>query len=378
MLSTISVKALEKSLEFTYEENKLIPKTVVGDAKKIKQILINLLGNAIKYTNTGSVKLEVEVNDVKEISGKGKKGIIKFIVSDTGIGIAKEIANEIFQPFGPGERSKINVEGSGLGLAISKKISELIGGKLYFTSQEGVGSTFFFEIEVEIIEKDIYDEKDDSEFVAGYEGEKKCLMVVDDNLTNRVMLTSFFEPLGFKVIMAESGREAFDKLIIETPDLILLDLLMPVMDGIKFLDEFKGISAYSKIKVIGISAAADKERMETFYKKCDDFISKPVHLPLLLNKISVLLGIKLMKTAETASPVKHIKYSNDISLPEDFILNKIVDALSLGNYSGIEKIVQEIENNNLSLKPFCDKIRQYTQVYDDESIVNLCRKNNHV
>lgn len=378
VLSTIRVKALEKSLQCFFEEETTFPKIVRGDAKKIKQVLLNLLSNAVKYTKAGNISLKAEriQNEYGNVN-HGNFATIRFKISDTGVGIPKEKFESLFQPFIARNYKGDDVEGTGLGLAITKKLVELMDGNLSFESVVGVGSTFIFEIKFEMVSDSGVENADDEDDVIGYSGDTKTVLIVDDNSTNRNMLVSLLEPLGFKTATAENGKKAFTHIENNLPDLILLDFLMPVMDGQSFLTELRKNNKFDSIKVIGISAAvADAEHMEIFSSSCDDFVSKPIILSMLLDKMSSLLQIKLVKEKTGKQETTDSQpESSSVILPSGKIINEILDTLNYGNYSGLEKIIQRIETGDETLKPFCEKIREFSKGYDDESIINLCVRN---
>jgi CheY-like chemotaxis protein len=195
------------------------------------------------------------------------------------------------------------IRGIGLGLSISKQLTDLMGGELLVNSEEGKGSTFTIKINLELVKASEPAMKLPTSTVVGYHGESKLILIADDNEENLVMLASMLEPLGFKIEKARSGREVLKTVSATQPDLILLDLLMPDMDGHEALQIIKQENKFPKIKIVGISAAiADKKRADKFIADCDDFILKPFVIQDLLGKIAKQLNIKWI-TEEGKRPV---------------------------------------------------------------------------
>ena len=370
VVNTIHIKAMEKQLTFEYAGDGSLPEFILGDAKKIKQILLNLLGNAVKYTKEGFIRLRISCTK-NELTALSKNSAVtkrvRFIIEDSGVGIQKDNYEKIFQPFRSKESVKENVDSHGLGLAISKRLVEILGGKLTFHSEVEKGTTFSFELEFELAEKMKEEKKSADKSISGYSGEKKNILIVDDNPTNRLMLIDVLKPLGFNIENAENGNEALDVIKKNKPDIVLLDLLMPEMDGQEFLTRFKSEYKMLQTKVIGISAAiADKERMERFSDACDGFISKPINVNLLLEKMAELLNIEWI-VEETALSVMN----DEIILPDKTILDQISHLVELGDYSGINQIAKTLSLQNEFVQ-FSEKLKGYVKNYDDEGILKLC------
>ncbi|NES24758.1 MAG: response regulator [Symploca sp. SIO3E6] len=236
------IRAQKKSITFSYQTDTQLPTAVHADEKRLRQVLINLLGNAIKFTQAGGVTFKVSVIHHSSFvmsegqMTKDKEQItndkIKFEIEDTGIGIATEKLDKIFEPFEQVGQDTHKVEGTGLGLTITHKILQLMGSQLQVRSTLGVGSTFWFEIDLPSSSKSIEVAPVTSfQSIIGYQGEKKKILVVDDCTENRAVFLSLLEPLGFEMREASNGEEGLEQAIKFLPDLLILDLVMPVMDG---------------------------------------------------------------------------------------------------------------------------------------------------
>ncbi|MFH1194848.1 MAG: two-component regulator propeller domain-containing protein [bacterium] len=368
--SSVRVKAAEKKLLFKYEIQTPIPAIVKGDARKIKQVLINLLGNAVKYTESGSITLQATSIQHPVTSNQQPVTSIQFRVSDSGVGIPEDKLEKIFEPFTRDVGKDKTIEGIGLGLSITRKLVDLMGGKISVESEVGKGSTFTVELKMELVEAEEKAKAKKSEReIIGYRGERKKILIVDDNPINLAMMVDALESLGFDIETAQNGREAIEKAGEIIPDLILLDLLMPVMDGDAAALNIKSNERLKRTKVIGVSAAvADKERANKFATDCDGFISKPVNIDELLEKIKNLLGIGWIEVhSDVPSSAKE-----QIKLPPDDIVKAIIHATENGDYASLEGILNTLSNDETSVE-FCNSVREYMKRYDDDSIIKILK-----
>ncbi len=401
VLSTTKVKAAEKDLAFHYQECSAIPKMVRGDARKLRQVLINLLDNAVKYTERcssvtlrvgaksakqGAESLEPEDNgrvvksEERKMTDEGQR--VTFEIEDTGIGIPEERIETIFEAFTKVDIQERNTEGTGLGLAISRKLVELMGGRLWVESEVGKGSTFTVELDLKVVGSFAVEAKAPERTFTGYtcgepvrtKGERKKILIVDDNITNLAMLVSLLEPLDFDIDTAENGEEAVKKAVAVYPDLILLDLLMPVIDGDKALMQIRRDDELKTIKVIGVSAAvADRERIETFAAACDDFISKPVDTALLLDKIKAQLKIEWIDAEDREQGTKD-EEGGPVKMPIRAVIEQIIQHAERGEFTKLGRILDELESEDAGYSGFCDRIRAYARRYDDEGIIEYVNR----
>ena len=277
------VRAEQKELTFTYQPGTL-PPLVRGDERKLRQVLLNLLGNAVKFTREGGVVLRAEsVGD----------GVVRFEVEDTGVGIVPEKLEEIFRPFHQVGPERELVEGTGLGLAISRRLVDLMEGTLEVESRPGDGSLFSVALRLpEVSEDKAGHAPAEERTVTGYEGPVRRILVVDDQTENRAILAGLLEPLGFEVFEAADGREAVARTEELRPDLVLMDLVMPVMDGFEATRRLLGLPGLGDVKVIALSASVfDHNRQESHGAGCHDFLPKPVELEALLAKLEAQLSL---------------------------------------------------------------------------------------
>ncbi len=286
-------RAQLKHLQVIVDISANLPRLVEGDAEKLRQILLNLLGNAVKFTVSGKVTLRV-----------GWQGeTAEFEVEDTGPGIAPEALLQIFEPFVQCKAGDVVIEGTGLGLAICQKFVELLGGTIQVKSQVGVGSTFRFVIPLQV--KESADEESSqanlTPTLINY-GAPIRLLVVDDQSDDRELLRMLLSRDGFDVRVAANGHEAVSYWQEWFPHLVWMNMRMPVMDGyeatqkIRQLEELYPPTAPNRVfstKIIALTAnVLDDVRHEILAAGCDDVVTKPYKLQTLLEKIHFHLGIR--------------------------------------------------------------------------------------
>jgi PAS domain S-box-containing protein len=273
IMRSYSFRSKSKNLKFDIVKYNELPLEVIGDPLRLNQILSNLLSNALKFTKAGSISVTA-----RELSRKGNESIIEFSVIDTGIGIAKGMQHRIFESFTQASpETAREFGGSGLGLSICKKIVELQGGKITFDSELGKGSTFRFVLPFGIPEKSSKPQSPDKpEDYSGLEG--KRILVAEDNKINFFVANKFLSNWGVMVTHAENGQIALDILEKENFDLILMDLHMPVVDGIEATRIIRESSdpRIKNIPIVALTAAIMSESQDKIEDlKINDYILKP-------------------------------------------------------------------------------------------------------
>ncbi|MCK5074121.1 MAG: response regulator [Bacteriovoracaceae bacterium] len=268
--------ANEKSIDVKFFSDKNVPEEIIGDELRLKQILYNLVGNAIKFTERGNVTLNVDViNSGENYNTK----IIKFSIKDTGVGISEDIQKKLFQPFTQGSATTSTVYGgTGLGLSISKKLVELLGGDIQLKSRFGEGSTFYFTIQVGSCERNNNDERITSLFKD--EGVLKPLniLVVEDNIISRNLAVGILKKFGYIPDVVGNGFEAIEALEYKRYDLIFMDMKMPRMDGVEATMEIRKLYHNSQHpQIVAMTANVfQKDRDKCENAGMNDFIEKPI------------------------------------------------------------------------------------------------------
>ena len=277
--SILQVIADRKKLQLKLNINPNVPEYLLGDPVRLKQIIINLVNNAIKFTEKGEVRIEVETQ--KQIDGKAT---LLFRVIDTGIGISEEGQKRLFQSFSQVDKSTTRkFGGTGLGLAISKNLSEMMGGDIGVISKEGEGSTFWFTVQLPVSDKDTYTvaHKDEQQKSKGTKQERKLsVLLAEDNKINQKVAMVNLNNLGHQVDVADNGKEAVEKFQQQTYDLIFMDIQMPVMDGMEATKKIREIElkekGSKKIPIIAMTAnTMEGDREKYLQIGMDDYVSKP-------------------------------------------------------------------------------------------------------
>ncbi len=283
-------RAYQKSIAVEYHEDPALPAMVYGDEKRLRQVLLNLLGNAVKFTHKGIVVLRVKRVFSHQLAVSGKQTppdscalnseycSLVFEVEDTGIGIPAAQLERIFSPFEQVKRPGSSIEGTGLGLAISQRLIRIMGGELSVTSTVNTGSIFSFELLLP--EAKSLREKDTpiSRNIIGFKGNPPPkILIVDDNETNRMMVKDLLSSVGFDIVEAVNGEEALNKADEFCPDLILMDLIMPVRDGFETTRQLRQLPGMKDTIVIALSASVFEEtRKQSLAAGCQAFLEKPV------------------------------------------------------------------------------------------------------
>ncbi len=277
-------RAHEKMLLFETALAPELPVWVRGDEQRLRQILFNLVGNAVKFTARGGVVFSVTRGDAPDT--------IRFSVSDTGPGIAAVDMARLFEPFTPVARQNTSATGTGLGLAISRSLVEKMAGQLHVESTVGWGSRFWFEVALPRVATAPVAVAS-LRRVTGYEGPRRRLLVVDDNTANRGVLVAMLSPLGFELVEASDGESALAAFGRERLDLVLMDLRLPgAIDGLEATRRIRAAGA-TQPRIIAISASAyDIDRRECFAAGCDDFLAKPFREEELWGAIERALGLQ--------------------------------------------------------------------------------------
>lgn len=317
----LQLKAKSKNLQLLFNREPYLPQYVKTDESKLRQVLINLLANAIKFTTKGSVKLDVKVVECSRqfyVKKSELKCKILFQVEDTGLGIDPEEVKHIFEPFFQSEAGRKSMEGTGLGLPISRQFVQLMGGDISINSELGKGTTVKFDINVSIaITDDRQSECNLGKVISlAPEEPNYRLLIVEDNQENRQLLYKVLTSVGFEVCLATNGQEAIDLFVSWRPHLIWMDIRMPVMDGLEATRKIKEICQESQIyppTIIALTASAfTEDRDRILSAGCDDFVSKPFRVSEIFTKMSDRLGVRYLY--EKPSPTNEAqKNSNSLT-----------------------------------------------------------------
>ena len=312
------LKTKSKNLQLIFDLDSNLPQYVKTDQSKLRQVLINLLSNAIKFTNSGSVTLRVQ---------KLAEETLYFQVEDTGLGISPQEIDNLFKAFVQTETGRNSQEGTGLGLPISREFIKLMGGKINVSTIQGKGSTFSFNIQATLAKSDEITQKINLKKVIYLEQNQKeyRILIVEDKLENRQLLRDLLSPLGFQVKEAVNGAEAIAIWSNWQPNLILMDMRMPVMDGYQATKRIKATPAGKNTIIIAITASAFYEdRSLSLTAGCDDFIGKPFQENVLFEKIAQYLGVRYIYAEPNPSTQELTSANLSSQRPEkqNFVINQ--------------------------------------------------------
>ncbi|AFY35841.1 hybrid sensor histidine kinase/response regulator [Calothrix sp. PCC 7507] len=370
------IKAEQKGIDFIYQPDNKLPEAIYADEKRLRQVLINLLGNAVKFTDKGKVVFSVKCQDTtgsrlqENLADK-----ICFQIEDTGIGIPQNYLENIFLPFEQVGDSNKQSEGTGLGLAISQKIVQMMDSTLEVRSQLGHGSIFWFNVE---LQKSQYWQKIHSVSqpgnIVGFVGEKRKVLIVDDHWENRSFIINFLQPLGFAMQEAEHGKQGLEKAIEFEPDLIITDILMPVMDGYEMLASLRQSPLFQNIPVVVSSASVFKsDKHKSLEAGANEFLPKPVQADSLLEALRVHLQLEWMyeEALEEKKHNKQTKVDIDASgiIPPSY--EDLVLLYELSRKGLVNDLLQElarIENLNSEFSPFVQKLSNFAKGFQIKQI----------
>ncbi|MEM8861449.1 MAG: ATP-binding protein [Chloroflexota bacterium] len=340
------IRAEQKGISFNFQVSSQLPTGVLADEKRLRQVLINLLGNAIKFTDSGSVTFKVESIGAK----------IRFQIEDTGMGMTPEQIEKIFLPFEQVGDSKKQAEGTGLGLAITRQIVALMQSEIQVQSVLGEGSTFCWEVELPEVENWAATLRAMQQGVLqGYKGEKRKILVIDDRWENRSVLINLLEPIGFEIIEANNGKEGIEQVLKTSPDLIITDLSMPVMDGFEFLRKLRsgtdseGVShpqLQNQIVLVSSASVFENDRHKSLDAGGNDFLPKPVQAETLLELLQKHLQLDWIYDTNNTEKQNIKVVADEIQPPETEILQQLWELSQDGELDGIIEVAEQLQDTN--------------------------------
>ena len=367
------VRAQKKGLQLIYTPDPNLPEAVTIDQKRLRQVLINLLGNGIKFTDSGTISLTVAADP--SLTQEPFQVGLRFQVQDTGVGIDAQQLETIFQPFEQvGDRQKQR-EGTGLGLAISRQIVQLMGSELYASSEVGAGSKFWFEIAVPVMEEEstmLFGQGGLA--IVGYRGKPRHIAIADDSWENRSVLARLLEPLGFQVTMAENGREALEQMEKNVPDLAIVDLIMPVMDGYELLAAMQGSDILQDVVVIASSANVFSwEQEKAMGAGATAFLPKPLQVQQLLDLVQQNLQLEWTYQNEERRSVSLTEppEGKPLALPSPEALHQLQALVQQGDLLNIVEVAQSLSISEPHAVFFLQKVLQLANDFEIEQLYQL-------
>lgn len=365
-------RAEMKGLQFLMERQESVPRYVKADEGKLRQVLINLVGNAIKFTKEGGVALRIRADVSLSHAHKRKEEQRLFVeVEDTGPGIEEKDLESIFFTFQQTERGN-EIGGTGLGLSISKRLVELMGGRITIESRVGKGSCFRFDVPFEPAEGE-KKKKKLANTIVGLEmqGEPCRILIVDDQMDNRKLLRSMLEPFGFEMREAINGEEALLVFEAWSPHLVLMDMRMPIMDGYEATRQIKATAKGKKIPVVAVTASAfEDEEKDVLATGVENYLRKPFRQEDLFRVIGELLNLCYIyekKVKEKGSKRASLKREDIAALPEDLIFG-LQKAVEEGEMAKLKELILQVERID---EKIAAGLQLLAKEYDYESLSKL-------
>ncbi len=396
LVSMIELQATDKGLSIGYTASEELPAQVLIDERLVRQVLINLLHNAVKFTENGHVMLKVEMQRPDDINGSADiPHIFRFTVSDTGKGIPANEINRIFGAFEQADNQSSDIKGVGLGLAISQRLVNLMQSQLHVESAVGNGSKFWFDLPIimpqnnaqtsaqkahavneksmpnnrvhHIADGDGHQSLQSS--IIGYNGPDQVILIVDDNANNRTVLREMLTPLGFDVIQAANGGEGLERARVEEPSIILMDLVMPDMDGVAAVRAMRAVPSLHTTPIVAVSATVfESDMIRSLDAGFSDFLPKPINLKKLhrllethldlewitdehaVNELVSTPGLALDASKGSNGRSDHQKNENGLRLkpPSRAELKELHQMASIGDILGLQRRVAELDGMGIA------------------------------
>ena len=357
--SMFAFRCQSKNLTFNLNVDSNIPNIIKADEQRLRQILINLLGNALKFTKEGKITLNTYE--------KNKR--LFFEVKDTGIGIDRNDQKKIFKPFEQIKKDDYDSHGTGLGLSITKELISLMGGSIYVKSVVGVGSEFYFSIDYENSEESLLEEQIFSKDIIGIEkiNDDSIILVVDDIKENRDLVVQILDQYGFKTCNASSGEEAIQLVKSQKIDLIFMDTLMPGIDGLETTKIIRNELGKDDIPIVTLSANVfEDDRQKAFQSGANDFLAKPINEKELIKILQKYLDIEVKFEEQKEESIQDIKLEN---LSKQF-LEKLKEFSLQMDSSAIKQLLDSNEIDEASKK----YIKEFLEEFDYQGLVEICKQ----
>jgi len=334
LMEMLSAKALEKGVQLFYKEEGLIPEFLIGDEPRLNQILYNVVGNALKFTENGTVEITILHEVISDDLIK-----IKISVKDSGIGISPEKLKHIFKAFGQvDENDNRKFQGTGLGLTIATKLVDLHGGKIEVESEVGVGSIFSICLPYQVSngDKSIVQRVENDINSDGLKGVK--VLLAEDNPVNQMVTVDLLSNKGAEVDLAENGKVALEKLVLGAYDVVLMDMQMPIMDGYSAMREIRLDSKYKDLPILALTAhVSAQEESNCINNGANDYLSKPFKPSELFAKIQLLVP----KKDQSETVESNINSNQEITMNKDNLSDNVCDFAMLYEFTNNNKSIVE-------------------------------------
>jgi len=361
------VKAEQKALDCNCDLPQDLPDAVMVDEKRLRQTLLNLLGNAVKFTRHGAVTLRVS-----PLARSADRVTLRFAVEDTGCGIAADALGRIFLAFEQAGSPADRAGGTGLGLAISRQLVRLMGGELQVHSQVGSGSLFWFDLDLGVVPARERPAPVRHESITGYAGPRRKLLIVDDVADNRAVAVGMLASLGFDTVEAEDGTAALEKALADPPDLVLIDSVMPGVDGLSAMQRLRQAPGTRHVPIVVMSASTSEADKQTALAiGADAFVAKPLAFDLLLQEIALLLDVRwTVAPVDPHAPVSH-GADGPLVIPPPNELEVLFHLAKVGNMRDIRERAEHVATLGAEYRPFAERLRRLADGCQSRAILEM-------
>ncbi|GAP96308.1 CHASE2 domain-containing protein [Leptolyngbya sp. NIES-2104] len=354
------IRAEQKGIGFQVEIDDRLPDAIVTDEKRLRQVLINLLGNAIKFTDQGQVAFRAKLSE---------EAHIRFEVEDTGVGMSIEQVEKIFMPFEQVGEAGRKSEGTGLGLAISQRIANLMGSGIEVQSRLGEGSIFSLTLKFETASEWRSSMPDENETVIGIVDRSPSILIVDDDRTQCGLMAALLQEIGFEVTVAYTGSDGWLAASDRVPDLVITDLAMPLLDGVGLIEQLRSNSSTCDLPIIVSSANVfGSNRQRSLQAGASAFLPKPVQVQELLNTLKDLLNLTWVYQSKSATGSPSAIANGEVILPEQAVLGDLYHLAMMGDIAAIEGILESLVKENSQYAPFAAALNKLTATFQTAKI----------
>lgn len=372
------IRAQQKNISFDLVLSNPLPKTVITDEKRLRQVLINLLGNAIKFTDQGSVTLRVKIVGHDLDTSPSHRSVtpsspstdckIRFEIEDTGVGMSSEQLEKIFLPFEQVGEVGRKSEGTGLGLSISQKIVNLMGSQIHVQSQLGEGSIFWLDVQFQTTQNPAaIDTTTPHQAVIGIKEQSPKLLIVDDDYHHCTILKTLLQNVGFQVNIAHTPEDGLKQVIKQTPEIIVTDLFLPQSEGGGFIELLRSNTTIAAIPIIVSTANIFAFHQQNL--QVDAFLPKPIEVENLLNTLQKILHLTWVYSEQpmVTSAVPDPPPSCELIIPTKDIVEQLYHFAMMGDVPAIEGTLEMLIENQ-QLVPFVTELKKLTTTFQTREI----------
>jgi signal transduction histidine kinase/CheY-like chemotaxis protein len=388
------IRAKQQNIDLNYQPDPDLPTGIRADEKRLRQVLINLVGNAVKFTKAGSVTFTVSVIETHiptpDSSTPAPTHRLRFEIKDTGVGIRPEQLEQIFLPFEQLGSSQQRAGGTGLGLAISQKIIGMMDSQIQVQSQVGMGSVFWFDLAVtETQEWGATAKNTDQGTITGYTGPRRTVLIADDKWENRAVIASLLGPIGFNVLEASDGEVALKQMTTADPlvDLLITDIDMPTMDGYALVKQVRDHAQLRETAIIVSSASVfESDQQESLEAGADKFLPKPIEVEPLLEQLQALLTLtwtyrdrpgsvtELRPQIGLDSPGSAAATDAAYTPPPADDLKLLHDLAMRGNLKEIIHQARALQQQDETLAPFAQQVQTLARSFQEKNLLAFIRQ----